>query len=247
MVLVLAFAAIACGEQGDDPEASTDAAELSLEIGDVPASVGGNVVTIPVELDGIELVKADGDTSGETGHLHAFIDKEPVDVGDVIPKEAGVVHSADNPVKLYGLAIGEHEITLVVGNGAHERIGESIEDSVTVEVEGPSVDATAPATIEEGDDLEVSIEADGVDIKAADGDDSGDSGHFHVLVDPETAPEAGAVVPEAEEGKIFHTAEESVTVEGLENGEHTIWVVLGDGTHTAFEPAVMDKLTVVVG
>jgi hypothetical protein len=38
----------------------------------------------------------------------------------------------------------------------------------------------------------------------------------------------------------------SATVSGLEKGEHTIWVVLGDGTHKAFDPPVIDKLTVTV-
>ena len=40
--------------------------------------------------------------------------------------------------------------------------------------------------------------------------------------------------------------ESSTTITGLTAGEHIIWVVLGDGTHKAFDPPVMDKLTVVV-
>ncbi len=242
---VLAFVALGCAQDEDPPEASA-AAELSLTIGDVSETVGGNVAEIPVELEGLELVAPDGDTSGDTGHLHAFIDKDPVDVGETIPREAGVVHSVDNPIMLYGLSVGEHEITVVAGDGTHTRIGEGIEDSVTIDVEGPSIDGTAPATLDEGEDLEVEITSEGVDVVAADGDDSGDSGHYHVLVDPEEPPAAGETIAAPKEGEIYHSAEDAVTVEGLETGEHTIWVVLGDGLHNAFDPAVMDKLTVTV-
>jgi hypothetical protein len=248
LVVVLAVAAAACAESdpGDETEGNGD--ELSLSIGEVPDSVEGNVVTLPIEIEGIEIVKADADDSGDSGHFHVFIDKEPVDVGETIAVEPGViVHSADNPIKLWGMGVGSHELTVVLGDGTHTRIGDGIEDSVTVEVEGPSVDGTAPATIDEGDDLTVELASEGVDIKAADDDTSGDSGHFHVLVDPASPPEAGETIPAAEEGKVFHSIESEVTVEGLEAGEHIIWVVLGDGAHTAFDPAVMDKLTVTVG
>jgi hypothetical protein len=68
-----------------------------------------------------------------------------------------------------------------------------------------------------------------------------------VLVDPKSPPKAGDVIGEAKEGEIYHSATDSVTVEGLDEGEHTIFVVLGNGKHAAFDPAVMDKLTVTVG
>src|SRR5947209_65090 len=50
---------------------------VSVTVGTVPQSVQGNVVTIPVTVKGIDIVKANGDTSGKTGHFHVFIDKEP--------------------------------------------------------------------------------------------------------------------------------------------------------------------------
>ena len=246
LVVVLAFASLACAQQEEEPEATgAPDEELSLEIGDVPESVDGNVVSLPVDVSGIEIKAADGDDSGESGHFHVFIDKDPVDAGEVVAKEAGIVHSAENPIKLYGLSVGEHELTVVVGDGIHKRIGD-VEDSVTVDVKGPSVDATAPATLEDGEDLEISLESEGVEIVAADDERSDESGHYHILVDPKQPPEAGEVVPPAEANKVIHTPESSATVEGLEKGEHTIWVVLGDGKHYAFDPSVMDKLTVTV-
>lgn len=245
---VLLIGSIACATDDDGDAAPTDVAEaeVSMSLGSVPDSVEGNVVEIPVDIEGVEIVKADGDTSGDTGHFHIFIDKDPVAEGETIAKERNIVHSAENPIKLWGLSPGEHEFTVVVGDGAHTRIHGDLEESVTVDVEGPTVQGGVPATVKEGDDVQVQLSSEGVDIVAADGDTSGESGHYHILVDPETPPEAGDTIPEAEEGSIYHTAESSLMIEGLEKGEHVIWVVLGDGAHEAFDPPVMDKLTVVV-
>jgi hypothetical protein len=257
LIGLLVIVGAACMESDTPEDEAEGNGEVSLSIANVSDSVEGNVVSLPINIEGIDIKAADGDDSGESGHFHVFIDREPVEVGETIPVEAGVVHSAENPVKLYGLSPGSHEFTVVLGDGTHTRIEEEIEDSVTIDVEGPSVDGTAPATIEEGEDLTVELEAEGVEIKAADGDDSGDSGHFHVIVDPEEAPKAGDPIPapvagneesvqELAEQGIFHTTNSEQVIEGLEAGDHVIWVVLGDGTHTAFDPAVMDRLTVTV-
>lgn len=236
IVLMLMLTTAACAQEP----------EQSMEIGDPPSSIEGNVVSMDATLEGVEIVKADGDTSGETGHFHVFIDKEPAAVGEVIPVEAGIVHTTDNPIMLYGLSVGEHAITVVLGDGTHKRFGEDLEEQVTVEVEGPSVDGTAPATLKEGEELKVGLKSEGVEIVAADGERSEEAGHFHVLVDPESAPEADAVIAAPEENKVIHTTEGEASIGGLEKGEHTLWVVLGDGQHYAFDPPVMDKITVTV-
>ena len=220
--------------------------EQSLEVADPPSEIEGNVVSMEATLEGVEIVKADGDTSGETGHFHVFIDKDPVAVGETIPKEAGIVHTTDNPIKIYGLSVGEHSLTVVLGDGAHTRFGAELEEQVTFDVKGPSVDGTAPTTIEEGNDLAVALKAEGVEIVKADGERSKESGHFHVLVDPASPPRAGDVIPAPEENKVIHTTEGEATVSELSKGEHVLWVVLGDGQHYAFDPPVMDKLTVTV-
>jgi hypothetical protein len=221
------------------------AGTVALTLGAVPKSVGGNVVTIPVTVKGITIVKANGDTSGKTGHFHIYIDKEPPAVGQYMPKAPGIVHTADNPIKLYGLKVGMHTFHIVLGDGTHKRIT-NVHQMVSVDVKGPSVTATAPATLTSGSDLKIDLSAEGVTIVKANGDTSGKTGHYHVLVDPATKPKAGDVIPPAVPNKIIHTAASSVTISGLTAGEHVIWVVLGDGTHKAFDPTVMDKKTVVV-
>ncbi len=248
VALLLLFVGIACGKQSaDEPAATaTTAPSPKIALGTVASSVKGNVVSLPVSATGITIVKADGDTSGKTGHFHVFVDADPVAVGQTIVKQRGIVHSADSPVKVWGLKPGSHTFTVVLGDGAHKRLDVPATRTVTVNVEGPSVQGSAPATLTSGDALEVALTSQGVEIVKADGDTSGKTGHFHVLVDPATPPKGGDTIPAAEPGKIYHTPEASVSIPGLAKGEHTIWVVLGDGNHKAFDPAVMDKLTVTV-
>jgi hypothetical protein len=254
LVVGLILVGASCAQQEDTQEPST---EQSIALGDVAESVRGNVVTIPVNVKGLKIVKADGDTSGESGHFHVF-SGGVVDVGETIPTGPGIVHTADNPIKIYGQGPGKHTFQIVVGDGTHKRFGEELFLETTVDVKGPSVFGDAPPTIDAGEDLEVDLRAEGVEIVKADGDDSGETGHFHVIVDSASPPKAGRPIPPAGSRpprpgsglpyreQFIHTPESSATVSDLAKGEHTIWVVLGDGNHRAFEPAVMDKLTVTV-
>jgi hypothetical protein len=247
IVLVLAVGLVLVGSScAQKAEKTATPSGQSIALGNVKHTVEGNVVTIPVIVHGLTLVKADGDTSHKTGHFHVFIDREIVDVGKLIPKEPGIVHTADNPIKIYGLTPGEHMFHIVVGDGLHRRFGAKLHLETKVDVKGPGVQGTAPATINKGDDLTVALKAEGVQIVKANGDTSGKTGHFHLLVDPATPPKAGDIIPAAVPNKIIHTFESSTTISGLGTGEHVIWVVLGNGVHRAFDPAVMDKKTVTV-
>jgi hypothetical protein len=243
---VLALVAAACG--GDDQFREGEGSK-SIETAGIgvsasaPATVRGNVVSIDVGSKGVDIVKADGDTSGRSGHYHVFIDREPVRGGEVIPVEAGVVHSAVDPIVITGLDPGKHEFHVVLGNGKHERIGD-YEDTVEVTVRGPSVDASVPAEITANTPFPVGVKADGVEIVPANGDTSGKSGHFHLFVDIEP-PDPGQAVPTGNP-MIIHSATAPITAPGLAPGEHTLWVVLGNGAHQVWDPVVMDKITVTV-
>ena len=221
------------------PEPGATIAITSPEDGDV---IKGNVVKLEVDTGTLKLVKPDGDTSGTTGHLHVFIDRDPPAAGTVIPKEPGIVHSADNPVVLSGLHVGKHKLTVVYGDGTHARIGDA-SDTITVDVQGPSIDATAPATAKAGQPVTMTVAVEGVTIAAADGDTSGKTGHLHVFID-RTPTAAGQAIPK--EDGIIHTTETTISLPGMAAGEHTIWVVLGDGTHTPFKNEVMDKVVITV-
>jgi uncharacterized protein (DUF736 family) len=251
VLVVFVLAAAACGsDKGSKSTAATNAtttaAGPSVEI-KTPAdgaTVKGNVVTLDLAASGIKIVKADGDTSGKTGHFHVFVDKEPVAAGQAIPKEAGIIHSTDDPLTVSGLKVGSHRLVVVLGDGTHTRIG-GAQDEVNVTVEGPSVDATAPATLAAGQPLSIDVATEGVTLVKADGDTSGKTGHLHVFVDKDPAQFKGQPIPSGDPA-IIHTATSPIVVTGLTPGEHTIWVVLGNGAHVAFDPPVMDKLTVTV-
>jgi hypothetical protein len=217
----------------------------SIVVTGIQNSVQGNVVAVAMTVSGLGVAKPEGDTSAKTAHYHVFIDREPVALGQVIPKEPGVVHTTDNPIYLRGLSVGMHTFHLVVGDGTHRRIT-NIDEVFRVDVKGPSVVAKAPATIPAGSALTLQLSAQGVQIVKADGDTSGKTGHYHVFVDPNFEPEEGEMMRPTVPNKIIDTAEPSVTITGLTKGEHAIWVVLSYGNHKSFDIDVMDKLTVTV-
>lgn len=206
------------------------------------ASIAGNVVTLTLSASGIDLVKADGDTSGKTGHFHVFVDQDPPPLGAVIPKAPGIIHTAATNVVIRGLAIGQHRFAVVVGNGAHRRISEAVAET-TVSVTGPSLGVSTSPTVASGAAAELVAKVDGVTLVPADGDTSGKTGHLHFFIDRPPTP-AGQPIPK--EAGIIHTAETHVSIPGLAPGPHTVIVVLGDGAHRPFDPPVQAEVSFVV-
>jgi hypothetical protein len=246
-ILVLATLPLLVGACAGDsaPElATTTTSVSSLRITSPKngAHIDGNVVTLAVQT-AFPIVKADNDTSGHSGHFHVFVDRAPVKVGETIPKEKGIVHSADNPIVVPGLTMGDHTLTVVLGDGAHTRITNS-KATIRVHVHGPTVVASAPATLAFGQPLSITAEVEGIQLVKADGDTSGKTGHLHAFVD--VAPVApGEVVPSGNP-QIIHAAASPIVVTGLARGEHTIWIVLGDGAHTALPKSARAKVVVTV-
>lgn len=253
----LTLLAAACGTDNDGPPTAGQptavsstaipaqtGASLTISSPASGATVEGNVVSLDLEAEGIDVVSPDGDTSGETGHFHVFVDAEPVRVGETIPRGPGIVHSADDPITLYGMTTGQHRLVVVLGDGTHQRIHGDVEEELMLTVAGPSVDVTAPPTAKAGEPVIIDAAVDGIDLVKADGDTSGTTGHLHLFVDREPTP-PGQPIP-AEPG-IIHTVERSVPIPDLAAGEHTVWAVVGDGSHVPLEPMVADKVTVTVG
>jgi len=237
-MIVASAAALLLAACGTKQTTSSSGATVSV---DGPERVQGNVVPLNLTATGFEIVKADGDTSGKTGHFHIFIDREPVAAGAPIPTGEGIVHSAETETKIMGLTPGERTFTVVLGDGTHRRIGTAVAKT-TVTVEGPGLDASAPASVKAGDPVTVAMKLDGATAVAADGDTSGKTGHFHIFIDRD--PILTGPIPK--EDGIVHTIESAHVIEGLAAGDHVIWVVFGDGAHTSFSEPVMDKLTVAV-
>jgi hypothetical protein len=132
---------------------------------------------------------------------------------------------------------------VVLGDGTHHRLSNA-QATVKVRATGPSVDASAPAGVQADQPFEVAVKVQGVTLIKADGDRSGKTGHLHLFIDKDPA-KPGDAIPSGDPA-IIHSATAPIAVPGLTPGEHTLWVVLGDGGHIAWEPAVLDKLTVTV-
>lgn len=224
---------------------------VSLEIVDVFGldgdTVAGNVVALDVVAEGIDVAPPDGDTSETTGHFHVFVDRDPVPVGEAIPAEDGIVHAADTPIEVFGLATGQHRLVVVLGDGTHTRIHDDAVAELAFTVAGPVVQVSGPSSVAPDEPVVLDVTVEGVELVPADGDTSGASGHLHVFVD--RAPQdigLGETIP-AEEG-IVHTTDTRIELTDLGPGEHVIYVVLGDGTHTTSWPApVADRLVLTVG
>ena len=207
-----------------------------------PLVVQGNVVTLDLAVRGVSIVPADGDTSGRTGHLHVFVDRAAPEPGAAIPREPGIIHTTDTRVAVNGLSIGSHRFSVVLGDVAHRRMGDAIAEA-DVTVQGPSVMASAPAVVPNGEPVPVQVTVEGLRLVAADGDRSGQSGHLHLFVDRPPTPD-GQPIPR--EDGIIHTTDTTVPLSGLALGEHTVWVVAGDGLHTPVSPSAMARTTFVV-
>jgi hypothetical protein len=112
----------------------------------------------------------------------------------------------------------------------------------------PSASAGSLASVSaswelDGSDVLVHVEATGFDVRFAQDEMTGATGHLHLFVDRAPVSAGGQIG--FEEG-IIHTANREIRVPGLEPGSHTIWVVVADGTDAAFDPLVAARLDVTV-
>lgn len=117
---------------GEDIADGEDTNKVDLEI--VETKVDGDTAVLTMKVGGVTIVGANGDTSGKSGHFHVFIDREPVKEGETIPTEQGIVHSADNPIRVPGLSPGEHDLKVVLGDGTHKRIRGDLEADTMVTI-----------------------------------------------------------------------------------------------------------------
>lgn len=118
---------------GEDIADGPDSNKVDLAIAET--KVEGDTAVLTMKVGGVTIVAANGDTSGKSGHYHVFIDREPLKEGETIPKEDGIVHSADNPIRVPGLSPGKHELTVALGDGNHQRIRGELEADATVTIQ----------------------------------------------------------------------------------------------------------------
>jgi hypothetical protein len=128
LVVALALFAAACGDDGvEEPTHSVTIVEPQ------DGASLASPVTLVVEHGGFEVVAADGDESGETGHFHVFINTDPAPAGELIPTgaEPEIFHFAANEFELE-LEPGEYTATVVAADGVHRAFDASDRVAFTV-------------------------------------------------------------------------------------------------------------------
>lgn len=115
-----------------DAELTVKAPTLHASAADVESSK--DPVVVRVEVSGVTLAPPDGSTAATSGHFAVFIDREPTAAGAPVPTERGIVSAATPTVALDDLGRGEHELWVVLVNGAGVPFDPLVADKVTVEV-----------------------------------------------------------------------------------------------------------------
>lgn len=241
LVVVLLMTACVRDDPTLDSPSPTPSSELSVSIESPSAGdrVTGNVVTLEVAAEGLEITEPDGDISGETGHFHVFVDRDSVATGETISDDPGVLHFAANSVRVPGLGIGPHKLTVVLGDGSETRIGRT-SDSVEIEVAGPSIDASAPESAPLATGFQLATSVSGVEAG-----DAETGNHLDLVIDPDSEPEAAGQPIPADANNV-HTSATTHQVTGLPAGEHTIWVIVTDQNHVPLSPMVADRVLVTI-
>lgn len=78
------------------------------------------------------------------------------------------------------------------------------------------------------------------------GVDRANTGHHHLLIDLEQAPEMDSPIPSDDQHRHFGGGQTQATIE-LEPGVHTLQLLLGDKSHVPHKEAVLsEKITITV-
>ena len=98
----------------------------------------GATVTSPVKVvmgvEGAE-VKPAGALVAGTGHHHVIVDGQPVEQGEVVPKDDTHIHFGDGSTETeLELAPGEHTLTLQFADGMHRSYGRALSKTITITV-----------------------------------------------------------------------------------------------------------------
>ena len=70
-----------------------------------------------------------------TGHHHVIVDGQPVEQGEVVPKDDTHIHFGDGSTETeLELAPGEHTLTLQFADGMHRSYGRALSKTITITV-----------------------------------------------------------------------------------------------------------------
>jgi hypothetical protein len=147
LTAAVAFGALACGGSGSS--ATTTAAltatmagptgtpgPITLQItSPAEGATVANPVTLSVQATGIQIAAASQRAPG-AAHFDAFLDKDPVAEGELIPSGPGIFHFTD-PVEIRAAA-GQHKVIVVLGDNDHVRLKGVPTEEVTFSIGSPT-------------------------------------------------------------------------------------------------------------
>jgi hypothetical protein len=141
----------ACANEATAPPSGTAPPSASIAV-EIISPEQGATVSRPVMLDvrasGIEVAAASLGIAG-AAHFHAFVDRDAVAEGEIIPSGAGIFHFVEGPLEVVPLDSGEHAITVVLGDNEHRRLDGVPAASVRFTADGaptPVTPSGSPAT-----------------------------------------------------------------------------------------------------
>jgi len=112
--------------------------------------------------------------------------------------------------------------------------------------EGASAYIVSPADGETvSNPVTVVFGVEGMGVAPA-GVDAKGTGHHHLLIDVDGLPDLDAPIPSDDNHRHFGGGQTQVSLE-LENGEHTLQLLLGDHLHVPHDPPIMSSpITITV-
>jgi hypothetical protein len=194
--------------------------------------IRGNVVL--VEADVKALTSATTATNGGTGapRLHLFVDKPPPAAGQAIGSPKWIVHFRGSKVRVPGLTVGKHKLSIVAGDSQSRRLGD-VEVSVTVEVLGPALTVSAPRQTPAAEKAAIRVDLQGLTL-------STQETQLAVFVDRQpTGP------TQALPSGVLRTTDTAIPLT-LPVGSHTIWVAAVNAKGFVSRPLVADRIGIVV-
>jgi hypothetical protein len=248
---------VACTGQGSTPSSaatSVSAGAMPLEVSGLQngATVTGNDVAVSVEARGwtISCAEAGKPNKPGVGHYHIELDHALVNM----------YCTPSASVSMQNVSAGPHTLTVLPAKNDHEEVkGSAVAVTFSYQPSNPlpvipaasssgkpsiHITAPAPGTTVSGT-FTVKVDISNFTVSGALFGKANVSGygHWHLNVDTTTQGMMGmATMLGMSAGDSFEAS-----TEGLSPGKHTFFAILVDNQHAPLEPAVVDKIDLVVG
>jgi len=213
------------------------------------STVAGPDVTIRWRSENINIQDANGEQVDGIGHYHLILIEgkdgaHGLNAGEPIPRPDNIIHTTNREHTFETLAPGSYTVYVVLGDGQHLPLNPTVEavvqfDVLTLAFIEPVEDATIW-----GDQLNVRWLSNGINIDAADGQQTEGTGHYHLILRARDNARLNLNPGEPIEAteRMIHITDGEYRFENIRPGPYTLFLVLGDGQHIPADPPVFTTL-----